>query len=218
MPKNWCLWTVVLETTPESPLDSKEIKPVYFKGDQPWIFTESTDAEVEAPVFWSSNVNRWFIGKVHDVGKDWEQKKKTLAEDEVSGGHHQCSEHELGQNPGGVSDKLRVRDREALGVVVHGITESDTTERLNNGSFIPSFLSKLHTVLQSGYTNLHSHQKCRRVPFSSHPLHHLLVVDSLMMSTLTVVKWYIIVVLISPSLIINNVENLSMCEAICISS
>ena len=58
MPKNWCLWTVVLEKTLESILDSKEIKPVNLKGDQSWIFTERTDAEAEAPVFWTSDVNR----------------------------------------------------------------------------------------------------------------------------------------------------------------
>jgi len=60
-PKNWCLWTVVLEKTPESPLDSKEIKPVNLKGDQPWIFSGRTDAEAEAPLFWSSDANmtRW---------------------------------------------------------------------------------------------------------------------------------------------------------------
>ena len=47
-----------LEKTPESSLDSKKIKPVYLKGDQPWIFTERTDAEAEAPVFWSSDANK----------------------------------------------------------------------------------------------------------------------------------------------------------------
>ena len=61
--------TVVLEKTPESLLDSKEIKPVNHKGDQPWIFTGSTDVEAEAPVFWSSD-NRQLIGKVYDTGKD----------------------------------------------------------------------------------------------------------------------------------------------------
>ena len=54
-PKNWCLWTVVLEKTPESPLDRKEIKPVNLKWDQPWIFTGRIDAEAEAPVFGSSH-------------------------------------------------------------------------------------------------------------------------------------------------------------------
>ena len=61
VPKNWCLWTVVLEKTLESPLDSKELKPVSLGGDQPWIFTGWTDAEAEAPVFWSSHVHRWLI-------------------------------------------------------------------------------------------------------------------------------------------------------------
>ena len=69
-PKNWCLWTVVLENTPESPLDSKKIKPFNLKGDQPWIFTGRTDVESEAPVFWSSDSNRWLIGKVPDAGED----------------------------------------------------------------------------------------------------------------------------------------------------
>ena len=70
MPKNWCLQTVVLEKNPESRLDSKEIKPVNLKGDQPWIFTGRTDAEAEAPIFWSSDVNRWLVGEVPDAGKD----------------------------------------------------------------------------------------------------------------------------------------------------
>ena len=70
-PKNWCLLTVVLEKTPESPLYSKEIKPVNLKGDQPWIFSGMTDAEAETPVFWSSDTNSWLIGKVPDAGKDW---------------------------------------------------------------------------------------------------------------------------------------------------
>ena len=68
---NWCLQTVVLEKTLESPLDSKEIKPANLKGDQPWIFTGRADAEAEVPVFQSSDVNRQLIGKVPDAGKDW---------------------------------------------------------------------------------------------------------------------------------------------------
>ena len=61
--------------TLKSPLNSKEIKPVNLKGDQPWIFTGRTVAEAEAPVFLSSYVNRRLIGKVPDVGKDWGQKE-----------------------------------------------------------------------------------------------------------------------------------------------
>ena len=67
-PKNWCLQTVVLEKTPEIPVDSKEIKPVNLKGNQPWIPVGRTDAEAEAPVFWSSEANCWPIGKVPDAG------------------------------------------------------------------------------------------------------------------------------------------------------
>ena len=66
-----CLQTVELEKTPESPLDSKEIKPVDLKGNQPWILLGRTDAEAEAPVLWSSDVNSWLIGKIPDAGKDW---------------------------------------------------------------------------------------------------------------------------------------------------
>ena len=82
------LSTVVLEKTPESPLDSKEIKPVNHKADQPWIFTRRTDVEAEAPVFWSSDENRQLIGKVYDTGKDWGQKEKRASEDETVGWQH----------------------------------------------------------------------------------------------------------------------------------
>ena len=100
MPENWCLQNVVLEKTSESPLDSKEIKPVNLKGDQPWIFTGRTDAEAGAQVFWSSDAYRWLIGKVPYSGKDWGQKEKSVLEDDMAGWHHRCNEHELGQTPG----------------------------------------------------------------------------------------------------------------------
>ena len=129
MPKNWCLQTLVLEKTPENPLDSKEIKPINLKGDQPWLFTGRTDAEAEAPIFWSSDANRWLIGKVPDAGKDWGQKEKMVSEDEMAVWHHWCNEHGLEQTLG---------DDEGQGGLAccspWGHKESDTTGQLNNNS------------------------------------------------------------------------------------
>ena len=71
---------MVLEKTLESPLDCKEIKPVYPKGNQSWIFIGRTDAEAETPKFRPPDAN-WLIGKDSDAGKGWRQEEKGIAED-----------------------------------------------------------------------------------------------------------------------------------------
>ena len=92
-PKNWCFWTVVLEKTLESPLDSKEIQPVRPKGNWSWVFIERTDAEAETPVLWPPNVKNWLIWKDPDVGKYWRWEEKGTTEDEMVEWHHQLNGH-----------------------------------------------------------------------------------------------------------------------------
>ena len=75
-PKNWCFQTVLLEKTLESPLDSKEIKPVNPKGNQLQIFIERTDAKAEAPILWPPDGKSWLIRKDPDAGNNWRQEKK----------------------------------------------------------------------------------------------------------------------------------------------
>ena len=84
--KNWYFQIVVLEKTLESPLDSKEIKPVNPKRNQPWIFIGRTDAE--ALILWPPDEKSRLIGKDPDAGKGWRQEKKGATDDEMVGWHH----------------------------------------------------------------------------------------------------------------------------------
>ena len=95
VPKDWWFLTVVLEKTLKSPLDRKEIQPVYPKGGQSWIFIGRTDAEAEAPILWPPDVKNWLIWKDPDAGKDGKQEEKRMTEDGMVGWHHQLNRHEF---------------------------------------------------------------------------------------------------------------------------
>ena len=118
MPKNRCFQTAVLEKTPQSPLDSKENKPVTLEGDQPWLFTGRTDAEVEAPVFWLSEATddllekSLMLGKNEGRGRRRNQRMRWL--DSIT--------NAMNMNLGKLQEM--VSDREAWYAAVHGITKS----------------------------------------------------------------------------------------------
>ena len=94
------LLNLVLEVTIESPLDSKKIKPVNLKGNQPWIFIGRTDAEAKAPILWPPDVKSWLIGKDPDAVKDWRQEEKGMTKNEMVRWHHKLDGHEFEQTPG----------------------------------------------------------------------------------------------------------------------
>ena len=98
-PKNWCFWTVVLEKTLESPLDSKEIQLVHSEGDQPWDFFGRNDAKAETPVFGHL---MWRIDSLKkiDAGRVWRQEEKGTTEDEMAGWHLWLNGHKSEWTPG----------------------------------------------------------------------------------------------------------------------
>ena len=95
--KKWYFWTVVLEKTPESPLDCEEIQPVHPKEYQSWKFIGRTEAKAEAAILWPPDAKSWLIWKDPDAGKDRRPEEKGMAEDEMFGWHHQLNGHEFEQ-------------------------------------------------------------------------------------------------------------------------
>ena len=93
--KNWCFWTVVLEKSLESSLDSKEVKSVNLKGNQLWIFIGRTDANAKVPLLWPPDAKSRLIGKDPDAEKGWGQDEKGVTEDEMVGWHHRLDEREF---------------------------------------------------------------------------------------------------------------------------
>ena len=91
---------MVLGETPDSPLDSKEIKPINPKRYQPWIFIGETDAEAESLILWPTESKSQLIRKYPDAGKDWRQEEKGMTEDEMVGWHYWLNGHEFQQAPG----------------------------------------------------------------------------------------------------------------------
>ena len=115
---------LMLQKTLESPLDSKEIKPVNSRGNQPWIFTGRTDAE--APILCPPDAKSQVIRKDPDAGKDWGQEEKGRQGKRGLDGITDAKDVSLSKL------RKRVKDREAWCVAVHGVAKSQT--RLNNSS------------------------------------------------------------------------------------
>ena len=129
--KNLCFQIVVLEKILESPLDSKEIKPVSPTGNQPWIFIGRTDIEAEAPILWLLDAKSRLIEKNPDTGKDWRQEEKGVTKNEMVGWHHWFNGHEFEQTQADNDGQWSLVCCSPWGCKV-----LDTTEWLNNSKCV----------------------------------------------------------------------------------
>ena len=124
----------------ECPLDSKEIKPVNPKENQPWIFIGRTDAKAEALMLWPPGAKSWLIGKDPDAGKDWGQKEKRATEDEMFGWITDSMDMSL--------SKLWeiVKDRKVWRAAVHAVAKSWT--QLSDWTTTMHYSKALYWVLE----------------------------------------------------------------------